>query len=58
MATRDLGQARDIIWAWRGYPLVGTPEQVDQGPRRARPAGMEGMVFGLVDYDEEQLRQY
>jgi FMNH2-dependent dimethyl sulfone monooxygenase len=42
-----------FIAGWGGYPLVGTPEQVAQGLVELNEAGMEGMVFGFIDYDEE-----
>jgi alkanesulfonate monooxygenase SsuD/methylene tetrahydromethanopterin reductase-like flavin-dependent oxidoreductase (luciferase family) len=42
-----------FIAGWGGYPIVGTPEQVTEELGRLNEAGMEGMIFGLVDYNEE-----
>ncbi|GAB3249314.1 LLM class flavin-dependent oxidoreductase [Arthrobacter pigmenti] len=42
-----------FIAGWGGYPLVGTPEQVVEGFSKLGDAGMEGMIMGLVDYNEE-----
>jgi alkanesulfonate monooxygenase SsuD/methylene tetrahydromethanopterin reductase-like flavin-dependent oxidoreductase (luciferase family) len=32
---------------------VGTPEQVVEGLGQLNEAGMDGMIMGLVDYNEE-----
>jgi alkanesulfonate monooxygenase SsuD/methylene tetrahydromethanopterin reductase-like flavin-dependent oxidoreductase (luciferase family) len=42
-----------FIAGWGGYPIVGTPEQVTEELGRINEAGMEGMIFGLIDYNEE-----
>jgi FMNH2-dependent dimethyl sulfone monooxygenase len=42
-----------FIAGWGGYPIVGTPEQVTEELGRLNEAGMEGMIFGLIDYNEE-----
>ena len=42
-----------FVAGWGGYPLVGTPEQVVEGLRQLNEAGMDGMIMGLVDYNEE-----
>ena len=42
-----------FIAGWGGYPIVGTPEQVTEELGRLNDAGMEGMIFGLIDYNEE-----
>ena len=42
-----------FIAGWGGYPIVGTPEQVTEELGKLNAAGMEGMIFGLVDYNEE-----
>jgi alkanesulfonate monooxygenase SsuD/methylene tetrahydromethanopterin reductase-like flavin-dependent oxidoreductase (luciferase family) len=36
-----------------GHKLVGTPEQVAQGLRTIRDAGIDGVFLGLVDYVQE-----
>lgn len=42
-----------FIAGWAGYPVVGTPEQVTEELGRLNEAGMEGMIMGLIDYNEE-----
>ncbi|MFC4950478.1 LLM class flavin-dependent oxidoreductase [Pseudonocardia sp. GCM10023141] len=42
-----------FIAGWGGYPIVGTPEQVTEELGNLSDAGMEGMIFGLIDYNEE-----
>jgi alkanesulfonate monooxygenase SsuD/methylene tetrahydromethanopterin reductase-like flavin-dependent oxidoreductase (luciferase family) len=42
-----------FIAGWAGYPVVGTPEQVVEEMGRLNEAGMEGMIMGFVDYNEE-----
>jgi alkanesulfonate monooxygenase SsuD/methylene tetrahydromethanopterin reductase-like flavin-dependent oxidoreductase (luciferase family) len=42
-----------FIAGWGGYPLVGTPEQVVEEMGRLNEAGMDGMIMGLVDFNEE-----
>ncbi|MEV0068207.1 MULTISPECIES: LLM class flavin-dependent oxidoreductase [unclassified Amycolatopsis] len=42
-----------FIAGWGGYPIVGTPEQVTEELGALNEAGMEGMIFGLIDYNEE-----
>jgi len=42
-----------FIAGWAGYPVVGTPEQVVEELGRLNDAGMDGMIMGLVDYNEE-----
>lgn len=42
-----------FIAGWAGMPLVGTPEQVVEGFQDLSDAGMEGMIMGFLDYDEE-----
>jgi alkanesulfonate monooxygenase SsuD/methylene tetrahydromethanopterin reductase-like flavin-dependent oxidoreductase (luciferase family) len=42
-----------FIAGWAGYPIVGTPEQVTEELGKLNEAGMDGMIFGLVDYNEE-----
>lgn len=42
-----------FIAGWGGYPLVGTPEQVVEEFGRLSEAGMDGMIMGLIDFNEE-----
>jgi dimethylsulfone monooxygenase len=42
-----------FIAGWGGYPIVGTPEQVTEELGKLNEAGMGGMIFGLIDYNEE-----
>lgn len=42
-----------FIAGWGGYPLVGTPEQVTEQFVELSEAGMDGMIMGFVDYNEE-----
>ena len=42
-----------FIAGWAGYPVVGTPEQVVEELGRLNEAGMDGMIMGFVDYNEE-----
>jgi FMNH2-dependent dimethyl sulfone monooxygenase len=42
-----------FIAGWAGYPIVGTPEQVTEELGKLNEAGMEGMIFGVIDYYEE-----
>jgi dimethylsulfone monooxygenase len=42
-----------FILGWGGYPFVGSPEQVVDAFRQASEAGIDGVVFGLLDYAEE-----
>jgi alkanesulfonate monooxygenase SsuD/methylene tetrahydromethanopterin reductase-like flavin-dependent oxidoreductase (luciferase family) len=45
--------AERFVAGWGGYPLVGTPEQVVSGFQDLSDAGMDGMIMGLVDFNEE-----
>jgi alkanesulfonate monooxygenase SsuD/methylene tetrahydromethanopterin reductase-like flavin-dependent oxidoreductase (luciferase family) len=47
------GAKYHFIAGWGGYPLVGTPEQVVSGFQDLSDAGMDGMIMGLVDFNEE-----
>ncbi|MPZ70588.1 MAG: LLM class flavin-dependent oxidoreductase [Actinobacteria bacterium] len=42
-----------FIAGWGGMPLIGTPEQVVEGFQELSDAGMEGMIMGFLDYNEE-----
>jgi len=45
--------AERFVAGWGGYPLVGTPEQVVEGFNDLSEAGMDGMIMGLIDFNEE-----
>jgi len=45
LTTQELARA--------GYPVVGTPEQVTEELGRLNAAGMDGMIMGFLDYNEE-----
>lgn len=43
-----------FIAGWGGYPIVGTPEQVVEELQRIHDVGgMDGMIMGMLDYNEE-----
>ena len=42
-----------FIAGWGGYPIVGTPDQVAEEMAKLNEAGMDGMIMGLVDFNEE-----
>lgn len=42
-----------FILGWGGYPFVGSPEQIVETLSQASEAGIDGVVFGLLDYAEE-----
>jgi alkanesulfonate monooxygenase SsuD/methylene tetrahydromethanopterin reductase-like flavin-dependent oxidoreductase (luciferase family) len=42
-----------FIAGWGGFPVVGTPEQVTEQLGKLNEAGMDGMIMGMVDYNEE-----
>jgi FMNH2-dependent dimethyl sulfone monooxygenase len=42
-----------FIAGWGGYPIVGTPEQVTEELGKLNEAGMDGIIMGLIDYNEE-----
>lgn len=50
-AVREMQER--FIAGWGGYPIVGTPEQVTEELGRLNEAGMDGMIMGLIDYNEE-----
>lgn len=52
--TGHVGSMRErFILGWGGYPFVGSPEQVVETFKQASDAGIDGIVFGLLDYVEE-----
>lgn len=42
-----------FIAGWGGYPLVGTPDQVVDELAKVSAAGLEGIILGFLDYNEE-----
>jgi alkanesulfonate monooxygenase SsuD/methylene tetrahydromethanopterin reductase-like flavin-dependent oxidoreductase (luciferase family) len=42
-----------FIAGWGGYPLVGTPEQVCAELVKLSEAGIDGVILGFLDYNEE-----
>jgi FMNH2-dependent dimethyl sulfone monooxygenase len=42
-----------FIAGWGGYPLVGTPEQVTEELGKLSAAGIDGIILGFLDYNEE-----
>ena len=45
-------QERFIV-GWGGYPVIGTPEQVVEELQKISDAGIDGVIFGFLDYNEE-----
>ena len=42
-----------VVAGWGTHPIVGTPEQVTDQLAAVSAAGVDGMVFGFLDYNEE-----
>jgi FMNH2-dependent dimethyl sulfone monooxygenase len=42
-----------IIAGWANYPMVGTPESITADLLEISQAGMDGLVFGFIDYKED-----
>ncbi|MFF1255104.1 LLM class flavin-dependent oxidoreductase [Pseudarthrobacter sp. NPDC058329] len=42
-----------FIAGWAGYPFVGTPEQVTEQLAAVQNTGMNGIIMGMIDYNEE-----
>ena len=42
-----------FILGWGGYPIVGTPEQSVDQLKTISAMGIEGVILGFLDYDEE-----
>lgn len=42
-----------VVAGWGTNPLVGTPEQVTTQLAQVSAAGVDGVVFGFLDYNEE-----
>ena len=52
-ATQAASMQERFILGWGGYPFVGSPEQVVDAFVQASDAGIDGVVFGLLDFAEE-----
>jgi alkanesulfonate monooxygenase SsuD/methylene tetrahydromethanopterin reductase-like flavin-dependent oxidoreductase (luciferase family) len=42
-----------IVAGWGTNPLIGTPEQVTEQLGQYAAAGVDGLVLGFLDYNEE-----
>ena len=42
-----------VVAGWGTNPIVGTPEQVTNQLAEVSAAGVDGVVFGFLDYNEE-----
>jgi alkanesulfonate monooxygenase SsuD/methylene tetrahydromethanopterin reductase-like flavin-dependent oxidoreductase (luciferase family) len=42
-----------IVAGWGTNPILGTPEQVTEQLAQMSAAGVDGVVFGFLDYNEE-----
>ena len=42
-----------VVAGWGTNPIVGTPEQVTDQLAQVSAAGIDGVVFGFLDYNEE-----
>jgi alkanesulfonate monooxygenase SsuD/methylene tetrahydromethanopterin reductase-like flavin-dependent oxidoreductase (luciferase family) len=42
-----------IVAGWGTSPILGTPEQVTDQLGKMSAAGVDGVVFGFLDYNEE-----
>ena len=42
-----------VVAGWGTNPIVGTPEQVSAQLGQMSAAGVDGVVFGFLDYNEE-----
>ena len=42
-----------IVAGWGTNPIIGTPEQVTAQLAEVSAAGIDGVVFGFLDYNEE-----
>lgn len=56
-ASQSFDHARKFqerfIAGWGGYPIVGTPEQCVEEIGKLNAAGMDGIIMGMIDYNEE-----
>ena len=42
-----------VVAGWGTNPIIGTPEQVTAQLAEVSAAGVDGVVFGFLDYNEE-----
>jgi alkanesulfonate monooxygenase SsuD/methylene tetrahydromethanopterin reductase-like flavin-dependent oxidoreductase (luciferase family) len=42
-----------VVAGWGTNPIIGTPEQVTEQLAQVSAAGVDGVVFGFLDYNEE-----
>jgi len=42
-----------VVAGWGTNPIIGTPEQVTTQLAEVSAAGVDGIVFGFLDYNEE-----
>ena len=42
-----------LVAGWGTNPIIGTPEQVTSQLAQVSAAGIDGVVFGFLDYNEE-----
>src|SRR5205814_8219670 len=42
-----------VVAGWGTNPIIGTPEQVTEQLGQMSAAGVDGVVFGFLDYNEE-----
>ena len=42
-----------FIAGWGGYPIVGTPDEVVDELATISAVGIEGIILGFLDYNEE-----
>jgi alkanesulfonate monooxygenase SsuD/methylene tetrahydromethanopterin reductase-like flavin-dependent oxidoreductase (luciferase family) len=42
-----------VVAGWGTNPIIGTPEQVTNQLAEVSAAGVDGIVFGFLDYNEE-----
>ncbi|WP_123026587.1 LLM class flavin-dependent oxidoreductase [Mycolicibacterium stellerae] len=56
-ASQSFDHAKEFqerfIAGWGGYPIVGTPEQCVEEIGKLNEAGMDGIIMGMIDYNEE-----
>jgi dimethylsulfone monooxygenase len=56
-ASQSFDHAREFkerfIAGWGGYPIVGTAEQCVEEIGKLNDAGMNGIIMGMIDYNEE-----
>jgi alkanesulfonate monooxygenase SsuD/methylene tetrahydromethanopterin reductase-like flavin-dependent oxidoreductase (luciferase family) len=51
--AHDFELRERVVAGWGTNPIIGTPEQVTNQLAEVSAAGIDGMVFGFLDYNEE-----